>query len=56
MKDKIPILKGFVTDRQIRVWCPFCQRFHTDDLGLNRKEVICRWCVRRWRFKVHKFA
>lgn len=25
---KIPVLKGFVDGRDIRVWCPYCRVFH----------------------------
>ena len=28
MKRKLPVLKGFIYDRQIYCWCPFCQKFH----------------------------
>ena len=40
MKDLIPTLKGFTspntdTALSIRVWCPYCQRFHTHGIPVN---------------------
>lgn len=50
MKDKIPVLKGFVhTDCPnpvIVVWCPYCQVWHTHGYpeGSKRKEHRCAHC------------
>lgn len=32
-KDGIPVLKGFVGNRQLHVWCSYCQRFHHHGIG-----------------------
>ena len=29
MAELLPVLKGFVRNRLIRVWCPYCRVYHT---------------------------
>ncbi len=28
MADKIPLLKGFMDGVLLKVWCPFCKKYH----------------------------
>lgn len=39
-KDNIPVLKGFIVNGQLSVWCPYCRRFHLHGIGREISEGL----------------
>jgi len=40
-KDGIPVLKGFLTETHLRVWCPYCRAFHYHGKGEGHRAAHC---------------